>query len=659
MVEDQSKFELRITDDEMAVMLDCTISEANPNEIVPRIKQELEAAGVTPVPREEELETLLRWSIKSGTTCISEMPIVEGIPPVPPIDGTIKWAGDFFDKGSMVDEKSANEDHILQAVRPGPVVEKGQLLACVTLPKEGQEGCDVFGKPIAVRQPKSAEIRPGLNVKVQKEKDRVEYFATIRGRVKWVSGALVVNREKTISGNVGIANGHLDCPGSLVIEGDVMAGAEITTGDTIEIKGALEAAIIHAGGNLIVGKGIAGREDRRIKVEGGIKATHILDGHIEAWGDIVVKNEIIQSTLKTQGAVVIPDGRVVGGSVTALGGIDVGEAGSDGHVNTELVVAEDYSLPAKIAPKEEELVILQAKVERIHELLDPMMVKQKELSLHERETAAKRLLKAEEAEAAVEKVKAEIQKIEADSRARAKPHILIRRLLYPGTTLCIAGNKVRTNKAVTGPLEAVLSGENVVLRRVAQEVSHAIPKKWNNENSCVASREIGQNPEMKAEYINLFIESVQNLFLSMLGCKANPGKAGLADGVGNPGDIITALIGLSGPVRGNVALTFPVETVLAIVNRMLGSKTLVVNDIVADGVAELVNMVAGGAKKKLSSADGPPVDLGLPTVLSGNGYVVQYPSKSIWFEVPFTSDLGTFTLQVTFELQKRAHSTST
>ncbi|MCK4467051.1 MAG: DUF342 domain-containing protein [Desulfobacterales bacterium] len=655
MVENQSKFELRITDDDMAVILDGTISEANPNEIVSSIKQELEAAGITPVPREEELETLLRWSIKSGTTRISEMPIVEGKSPVPPIDGTIKWAGDFFDKGSMVDEKSASGDHMLQAERS--VVKKGQLLAYVTLPKEGQEGCDVFGKPIAVRQPKSAEIRPGLNVKVQKKNDRVEYFATIMGRVKWLSGVLAVNREKTISGNVGIAHGHLDCPGSLVIDGDVMAGAEITTGDTIEIKGAVEPAIIRAGGNLIVGKGIAGSEDRKIKVEGGIKATYILGGHIESWGDIVVKNEIIQSTLKTQGAVVIPDGRVVGGSVTALGGIVVREAGSDKHVNTELVVAEDYSLPAKIAAKEEELVPLQAKLEQIHKLLDPMMVKQEELSLHEDETAAKRLLKAEEAEAAVEKVKAEIQKIEADSRARAKPHILIRRLLYPGTTLCIAGNKVRVNKTVTGPLEAVLSGEKVVLREVAQEVSHAIPKKRNNENSCVARREIGQNPEMKAEHIKFFIESVQNLFLSMIGCKANPGKAGLADGVGNPGDI-TALIGLSGPVRGNVALTFPVETGLAIVNRMLGSETRVVDDIVTDGVAELVNIVAGGAKKKLSSADGPPVELGLPTVLSGNGYVVQYPSKSIWFKVPFTSDLGPFTLQVIFEPQKRAHSTS-
>ena len=474
MVDDQPEFELRITDDDTAVILDCTVSEANLNEIVARIKLELEAVGVTPIPREEELETLLSWSIESGTTRISDMTIVEGRPPVPPIDGTIKWAGDFFDEGSVVDESSANKDHMRRVIRPE--VEKDQLLVYVTPPKEGQEGCDVFGKPIAVRQPKSVEISPGMNVTAQQENDRVEFFSTIKGQVKWVAGLLAVNRIERVSGNVGIAHGHLDCLGTLVVEGDVMAGAEITSGDDIEIKGAVESANIHAGGSLIVGGGIAGEEGRRIKVKGGIRTTYILGANVESVGDIVVNNEIIQATLKTQGAVVIPDGRMVGGSVTALGGIVVGEAGSDGHVNTELVVAEDYLLPAKIAAKEEELVSLQAKAERTHKILAPMMAKQKELlSIEPDEATTEKLLKAEEAEAVVEKVKAEIQKIETASRARAKPHILIRRLLYPGTILCIAGYKVRANKAIKGPLEAVLSGEKVVLRLVAQDESGAPP----------------------------------------------------------------------------------------------------------------------------------------------------------------------------------------
>jgi len=463
MNEDQLEFNLRITDDGMAVLLDCTVSEANLSEVVARIKQELVSANVNPVPREEELETLLRWSIESGSDRISEMPVVEGEAPVPPVDGTIKWADNSFDQESMVDQKTGSMDNRRTAAKP--VVEEGQLLAHATLPKEGREGHDVLGRPITVRSPISPDIRPGPNVKAHEKKDRVEFFATTKGRVRWASGILSVEKVDTISENVSVAHGRISYPESLVIVGDVMAGAEITAGNNIEIQGAVESANIRAGGSLIVGDGIAGAEGRSVKVRGGIRTTYILGAYIEAGGDIVVQNEVMQSTLKTESAVVIPEGRIVGGKVTALRGIVVGEAGSDGEVPTELIAAEDYSLLGKIAAKEEELVPLQQEVERIHEALDPLMAKEKELSAKQREAATGWLLEATEAEAAVKRVKAEIQEIEADSRARAKPLISVKRVLYAGTTLSIGGTRLRATKSVQGPLKAVLSNDKVIVTR--------------------------------------------------------------------------------------------------------------------------------------------------------------------------------------------------
>jgi uncharacterized protein (DUF342 family) len=447
----------------MAVLLDCTVSEANLSETAARIKQELVSAGVSPIPREEELETLLRWSVESGSDRISEMPVVQGESPVPPIDGTIEWTDNSFDPGFMVDQKTGGIDH--RSPTAQPVVEEGQLLAHVTPPKEGREGRDVLGRPITVPPPSSPDIRPGPNVKAHKKKNKLVFLATTKGRVRWASGVLAVEKVDTIPGNVDVGHGHVTYPESLVIEGDVMAGAEITAGNTIEIQGTVESADIRAGGSLVVGGGIAGAEGRSVRVRGGIHTTYILGAYIEAGGDIVVENEIMQSTLKTQAAVVIPEGRVVGGKVTALGGIVVGEAGSDGQVPTELVAAEDYSLPGKIAAKEDELVPLQEEVERIHEVVDPLMAKEKELSAKQREAATEWLLKATEAEAAVKRAKAEIQEIEADSRARAKPHISVKRVLYAGTTLSIAGTRLRATKAVQGPLKAALSDEKLVLTR--------------------------------------------------------------------------------------------------------------------------------------------------------------------------------------------------
>jgi len=158
---------------------------------------------------------------------------------------------------------------------------------------------------------------------------------------------------------------------------------------------------------------------------------------------------------------------------------------------------------------------------------------------------------------------------------------------------------------------------------------------------------------MKVEYINPFIESTYELFSTMLSSKAVRGDVGLAKPDANPRDIMS-LIGISGRARGMVALAFPVNTALNMVNRLLGTEIRAVDDTVSDAIAEMVNIVAGGAKARMNKDNETPMDLSLPTVVRGNNYNVEYPSGSIWLEVPFNSDLGSFTLRVTFETKKES-----
>ena len=155
---------------------------------------------------------------------------------------------------------------------------------------------------------------------------------------------------------------------------------------------------------------------------------------------------------------------------------------------------------------------------------------------------------------------------------------------------------------------------------------------------------------MKVEYINPFIESVHDLFSTMLNAEIERGEIGVTSASGNPRDIM-ALIGLSGPARGTVALSFPTNTALAMVGRILGTEPRVVDDTISDGVAEIVNIVAGAAKAKLTKGGGTVIDLSLPTVVRGNDYNVDYPTQSVWLEVPFKSGLGPFSLRVTFEFE--------
>ena len=74
---------------------------------------------------------------------------------------------------------------------------------------------------------------------------------------------------------------------------------------------------------------------------------------------------------------------------------------------------------------------------------------------------------------------------------------------------------------------------------------------------------------MRVEYINPFLESIQETFSTMLGFAPLRGEVGLSKS-GAMAHEITAVIGLTGPVRGTVALSFPTQTARALVERLTG-----------------------------------------------------------------------------------------
>ena len=154
---------------------------------------------------------------------------------------------------------------------------------------------------------------------------------------------------------------------------------------------------------------------------------------------------------------------------------------------------------------------------------------------------------------------------------------------------------------------------------------------------------------MKVEYINPFIESVDDMFKTMLSSEVNRGDIGVSkEVVANPREVV-ALIGLSGHAKGMVSLGFPMLTALQMVNQLLGTELKTFDDSVTDAVAEMVNIVAGGAKAKFKLEPGQePLKLSIPTVVRGKDCEVQFPSDAIWIEVPFESEFGPFQMQVTF-----------
>ena len=454
-------FHLRITDDGTALLLDCDVTSTNIDMLVERIESKCSELGIAEPPSREQLEERLRLAAQSDAPLKDEM-LVEGQPPTPPKDGVLTWAGDFFSSDFMIDQETGAVDYRQRAGHRA--VEDGQLLAHLTYPEKGRPGLDVFGKPIPAKNPQRNMIRVGANVRADEQEDAIYFYSISNGRIRWAAETLAVDNVYIIEGDVCMDTGHIDHPGELVVNGDVLAGFRVHAHGNIEIMGVVEPTDIRAGGDLMVHGGITGAENNSIKVEGSIETKYLLDANIEAGEDVVVKNEIIHSHVKTRGAVVMPAGRLIGGETSALRGITVRQAGSDAHVPTLIVVAEDHGLEEKLRPKEREIAAIEENFRKIHQTVDPLVSREEDIGPKQRELVTKLLSNAAKMEESVKQLRAEIEAIKMESRERADSRIAIRDKMYSETTLRIKETALLISDTQRGPTTAVLESGKIVLQ---------------------------------------------------------------------------------------------------------------------------------------------------------------------------------------------------
>ena len=150
---------------------------------------------------------------------------------------------------------------------------------------------------------------------------------------------------------------------------------------------------------------------------------------------------------------------------------------------------------------------------------------------------------------------------------------------------------------------------------------------------------------MQAKYINPFLHASISLFRDYLGVELsydkpflNPESAHLSD--------VSAIIGLAGETTGALVLSFDRDTAVAMVSRLAQKQYQAMSNEVIDGVGELVNILAGNAKKDLEEFR---ISISLPGVVTGGSYKIQWPHGVPVITIPFKSDLGNFSVNVSLK----------
>jgi chemotaxis protein CheX len=132
---------------------------------------------------------------------------------------------------------------------------------------------------------------------------------------------------------------------------------------------------------------------------------------------------------------------------------------------------------------------------------------------------------------------------------------------------------------------------------------------------------VGESPAAKSHLDGwqlLLVLSVREVFQTMLATKLAP--------VFEPSKTLllewTAMVGMTGELRGVLMISCDEKSAIAITAKMLGEPPQAANEQTADALGEVCNMVAGNFKHKVNGLSGRCA-LSPPTVVTGKDYRVH------------------------------------
>lgn len=152
---------------------------------------------------------------------------------------------------------------------------------------------------------------------------------------------------------------------------------------------------------------------------------------------------------------------------------------------------------------------------------------------------------------------------------------------------------------------------------------------------------------MNIRYILPFIEAVQGAFSQLFNLQPRALTPYLARKEEVLDWDISGIIGLAGEARGLVVLSFPSGLAQELTSILAGDIKTSLDDDVTDTVGEVVNIIAGNAKKGMEEFH---LQISLPTIVLGSHHHVAWPSGPVpVITIPFTTARGHFSLSVGLE----------
>lgn len=110
---------------------------------------------------------------------------------------------------------------------------------------------------------------------------------------------------------------------------------------------------------------------------------------------------------------------------------------------------------------------------------------------------------------------------------------------------------------------------------------------------------------------------------------------------------LSAIVGFGGKISGFIAIHLPPQSACMLAGQLLGMKFETVDEIVADAMGEMVNMIAGGLKK-FAGRDEDLFKISIPSIVYGTDYSTHAPKDAERLVLGIETAGCCFNLQLVF-----------
>ena len=386
--------------------------------------------------------------------------VAEGIPAKDGVDARVD-----FDKKLTVGGKVLPNGEIDYHEKSYPWnVKVDDVIGKLIPPKRSEDGRNVIGEELLANQIKDSE--PDLEG-VVKEADGT--LRIIEDGILLVNGInFKVSDNLELDGDVCQKTGNIHSDKTVNVKGYVGAGFVLESkGDAI-IQENVENATVKADGSVIIKSGVRGTQSKIIAGQ-NIAASFAENADLNATGDILIENSLINCNTSSQGLVQIGNSKskksiLVGDVTQAIKGVEVAILGSDSFNKTIVDVGAGNNAQMKLRELVDE--ILSAKkaisdVKKLHEHCCKNPKAQKEQNALLLKLSGTLEQKNNEFDVLLEE-KEVLTALMADSK---DARVVVRSRVYPGVVIRIM-NKVYEVKEERNSGIFLLKGEEIVFTPV-------------------------------------------------------------------------------------------------------------------------------------------------------------------------------------------------